>query len=521
LLDSSGLKPPNKLGNHTNTMFHKILIANRGEIAVRIIRACREMGIKSVAIYSEIDRKALHVRLADEAYLVGPSPATQSYLNIEKIIEMIRESGAEAVHPGYGFFAENYEFVKRLESEGIVFIGPPSSAVKLLGDKVMARKTMKNAGVLIVPGTEVEIGSDDQGTSIAEKVGFPILIKAVGGGGGKGMRIVREKSELKSALRAASSEAKSAFADPRIYIEKYLERPRHVEIQILADKAGNVIHLGERECSIQRRHQKVIEESPSPVVDEKMRKAMGEAAVKAAKAAGYVNAGTMEFLVDSDRNFYFLESNTRLQVEHPVTELVTGIDLAKEQIKIAWGEKLSLRQEDIRWRGSAIECRIYAEDPENNFLPSTGVVHSYREPSGPGVRVDSGLYEGSEISLYYDPLISKLLTWGKDRDEAIQRMKRALNEYNILGVATTIPFHLKVMDHPKFQKGEIHTHFIEEEFGKDKFSEAADKEEHLKAVAVFSALLDYQERKKTKPLQAKTKSQESIWKIEGRKMGLR
>ncbi len=502
-------------------MFKKILIANRGEIAVRIIRACREMGIKAVAVYSEIDRKALHVRLADEAYLVGPSPATQSYLNIEKIIEVIREAKSEAVHPGYGFFAENYEFVKSLESEGIVFIGPPSSAVKLLGDKVMARKTMRNAGVPIVPGTEVEIGSDDQGTSIAEKVGFPILIKAVGGGGGKGMRIVREKSELKSALRAASSEAKSAFADPRIYIEKYLEKPRHVEFQILADKFGNVIHLGERECSIQRRHQKVIEESPSPVVDEKMRKAMGEAAVAAAKAAGYVNAGTMEFLVDPNRNFYFLESNTRLQVEHPVTEMVTGIDLAKEQIKIAWGEKLSLRQEDIRWRGSAIECRIYAEDPENNFLPSTGLVHSYWEPSGPGVRVDSGLYEGSEISLYYDPLISKLLAWGKDRDEAIQRMKRALSEYHILGVATTIPFHLKVMDNPKFQKGEIHTHFIEEEFGKDKFSEAEDREEHKKAVAVFSALLDYQEKKKTKPLQAKTKSPESNWKIEGRKMGMR
>jgi len=502
-------------------MFKKILIANRGEIAVRIIRACREMGIKSIAIYSEIDRKALHVRLADEAYFVGPSPATQSYLNLEKIIDVIKESGAEAVHPGYGFFAENYEFVKRLESEGMVFIGPPSGAVKLLGDKVMARKTMRNAGVPIVPGTEVEIGSEDQGTSIAEKVGFPILIKAVGGGGGKGMRIVREKKELKSALRAASSEAKSAFADPRIYIEKYLERPRHVEIQILADKHGNVIHLGERECSIQRRHQKVIEESPSPVVDEKMRKAMGEAAVKAAKAAGYVNAGTMEFLVDPNRNFYFLESNTRLQVEHPVTELVTGIDLAKEQIKIAWGEKLGLRQEDIRWRGSAIECRIYAEDPENNFLPSIGVVHSYREPSGPGVRVDSGLYEGGEVSLYYDPLISKLLAWGKDREEAIQRMKRALTEYNILGVATTIPFHLKVMDHPKFQKGEIHTHFIEEEFGKEKFTAGEDKEDHLKAVAVFSALLDYQERKRTKPLLTKTKSQESNWKIEGRKMGMR
>jgi acetyl-CoA carboxylase biotin carboxylase subunit len=501
-------------------MFKKILIANRGEIAVRIIRACREMGIKTVAIFSEIDRKSLHVRLADEAYLVGPPPATQSYLNMDKILEVTKKSGAEAIHPGYGFFAENYEFVKRLESEGIVFIGPPASAVKLLGDKVMARKTMKKAGVPIVPGTEVEIDSEDQGFKIAGTIGFPILIKAVGGGGGKGMRIVREKSELKSALRAASSEAKSAFADPRIYIEKYLERPRHVEIQILADKFGNVIHLGERECSIQRRHQKVVEESPSPVVDEKMRKAMGDAAVTAAKAAGYVNAGTMEFLVDSNRNFYFLESNTRLQVEHPVTEMVTGIDIAKEQIRIASGMKLSYRQEDIQWRGSAIECRIYAEDPENNFLPSIGVVHSYWEPSGPGIRVDSGLYEGSEISLYYDPLISKLLAWGKDRDEAIQRMKRALSEYHILGVATTIPFHLKVMDNPKFQKGEIHTHFIEEELDKDILFEVEDKEENLKAMAVFSALLDYQEKKKVKPLLAKTASKESGWKIAGRKMGL-
>ncbi|MCK4403880.1 MAG: acetyl-CoA carboxylase biotin carboxylase subunit [candidate division Zixibacteria bacterium] len=502
-------------------MFKKVLIANRGEIAVRIIRACREMGIKTVAIFSDIDRKALHVRLADEAYLVGPAQATQSYLNMEKIMEVAEKSGAEAIHPGYGFFAENYEFVKRVESEGLVFIGPPAEAVKLLGDKVAARKTMKGSGVPIVPGTEVEIGSEDQGASIAESVGFPILIKAVGGGGGKGMRIVRKKSELKSALRAASSEAKSAFADPRIYIEKYLERPRHVEIQILADRFGNVIHLGERECSIQRRHQKVVEESPSPVVDEKMRKAMGEAAVTATKATGYVNAGTIEFLVDADRNFYFLESNTRLQVEHPVTEMVTGIDIAKEQLKVACGMKLSYKQEDIRWRGSAIECRIYAEDPENNFLPSTGVVYSYWEPSGPGIRVDSGLYEGAEVSLFYDPLISKLLAWGKDREEAIQRMKRALFEYRISGVATTISFHLKVMENQKFQKGEIHTHFIEEEFEKEKLSEVEDRDELLKAVAVFSALLDYQEKKKIKPLLSKTKSKESPWKIAGRKMGLR
>ena len=502
-------------------MIRKVLIANRGEIAVRIIRACREMGVKSVAIFSEIDRRSLHVRLADEAYLVGAAQAAQSYLNMDRIMEVAKESGADAIHPGYGFFAENYDFVKRVESEGLIFIGPPAEAVKLLGDKVAARKTMRSSGVPIVPGTEVEIGSDDQGASIADEVGFPILIKAVGGGGGKGMRIVREKGELKSALRAASSEAKSAFADPRIYIEKYLERPRHVEIQILADKFGNVIHLGERECSIQRRHQKVIEESPSPVVDQKMRKAMGEAAVTAAKASGYVNAGTIEFLVDSDRNFYFLESNTRLQVEHPVTEMVTGVDLAKEQIRIASGERLSYRQEDIQWRGSSIECRIYAEDPENNFLPSTGQVHSYWEPSGPGIRVDSGLYEGAEVSLFYDPLISKLLAWDENRGEAIQRMKRALLEYRISGVATTIPFHLKVMENRKFQAGEIHTHFIEEEFDKEKPSGAADEDEPRQAIAVFSALLDYQERKRVKPVLSKGNTEESRWKIEGRRAGLR
>jgi len=502
-------------------MLKKVLIANRGEIAVRIIRACKEMGIKTVAVFSEIDRKALHVRFADEAYLIGPAPSAQSYLDMEKIIEVAKRSGAEAIHPGYGFLAENATFVKMVESEGLAFIGPPSSAVELLGDKVEARKTMKTAGVSIVPGTEVEIASEDQAVSIAEEIGFPILIKAVGGGGGKGMRIVKEKSQMKEALRGAQSEAKSAFADPRIYIEKYLERPRHVEIQILADKYGNVIHLGERECSIQRRHQKVVEESPSPIVDAEMRKAMGEQAVTAAKAAGYVNAGTMEFLVDQDLNFYFLESNTRLQVEHPVTEMVTGIDIAKEQIKIASGMKLECKQENIKWKGSAIECRIYAEDPDNNFFPSVGVVHSYLEPSGPGVRVDSGLSEGLEISLYYDPLIAKLLTWGNDRNEAIQRMKRALSEYRISGIATTIPFHIGVMNNKRFKEGRIHTHFIEEEMEKGQLIVGRDSDDILEAVAVFSALLDFQEKKRTKTPSSKTKSKESAWKIEGRRMGLR
>ncbi|MDH4223333.1 MAG: acetyl-CoA carboxylase biotin carboxylase subunit, partial [candidate division Zixibacteria bacterium] len=391
-------------------MFNKILIANRGEIAVRIIRACRESGIKAVTIYSEIDRKSLHVRMSDEAYYVGPPPSILSYLNMDKIIEIAKEAKCEGIHPGYGFLAENSIFARKIEKEGLVFIGPPASAIELLGDKIAARKTMKNAGIEVVPGTEEPLESEKQGVSLSQRIGFPILIKAAGGGGGKGMRVVRNEKDLKEAMRTCASEAQSAFADARIYIEKYLERPRHIEIQILGDKFGNVIHLGERECSIQRRHQKVIEESPSPVVDEKMRRKMGETAVKAAKAAGYYNAGTMEFLVDANKNFYFLEANTRLQVEHPVTEMVTGIDIAKEQIKIASGLHLSYKQEDISWKGSAIECRIYAEDPENSFLPSTGLVSHYVEPSGPGIRVDSGLYEGSEVPIYYDPIIGKLIS---------------------------------------------------------------------------------------------------------------
>jgi len=503
-----------------NYMFKKILIANRGEIAVRVIRACREMGIKTVAVFSEIDRKALHVRLADEAYPIGPSPSTQSYLVMEKLIDVAKKSKSEGIHPGYGFLAENPKFAKLVEDEGLVFIGPPSSAIELLGDKMRARKTIEKSGVPIVPGMEKEISSEKEANSYAEKIGFPVLIKAAGGGGGKGMRIVQRPSEMKEAIRGASFEAESAFADKRIYIEKYLEKPRHIEFQILADKYGNVIHLGERECSIQRRHQKVIEESPSTLVDDEMRRKMGEAATKAAKVSGYVNAGTMEFLVDQNKNFYFLESNTRLQVEHPVTELVTGIDIVKEQLKIASGEELSYKQEDIRWKGAALECRIYAEDPYNNFLPSIGKVTSYQEPSGPGVRVDSGLYEGCDVSLYYDPIIAKLLTWGNSREEAIGRMIRALSEYHISGILTTIPFHQKVMENEKFKKGEISTHFIQEEFEKKKFLIETDHDEIYPVIALFSALIDYQEKKKTKVFKAEG-FEESPWKMEGRKMGLR
>ncbi|KPL03834.1 MAG: hypothetical protein AMJ90_03085 [candidate division Zixibacteria bacterium SM23_73_2] len=499
-------------------MFKKILIANRGEIAVRIIRACKEMGIKAVSVFSEIDRKSLHVRLSDEAYFIGPPPSNQSYLVMEKLVNVAQKSGAEAIHPGYGFLAENYKFAKLVEDAGLAFIGPPSNAIELLGDKMRARKAISQSGVPIVPGMEKSIASEEEAVSFARDIGFPVLIKAAAGGGGKGMRIVENPKQMKDAIRGASFEAKSAFGDERIYIEKYLEKPRHVEFQILADKHGNMIHLGERECSIQRRHQKVIEESPSTIVDEDMRKRMGEAAVKAAKVSGYVNAGTMEFLVDKDKNFYFLESNTRLQVEHPVTELVTGIDIVKEQLRIASGEKLSTRQEDIRWKGASIECRIYAEDPYNDFLPSSGKITSYLEPSGPGVRIDSGLYEGCEISLYYDPIISKLLTWSSTRDEAISRMKRALLEYHISGISTTIPFHLLVMDNKKFLKGDISTHFIQEEFGKKEIE--TDHDELYKVIALFSALTDFQGKKKLKAPEGK-KFKQSSWKIEGRRIGLR
>lgn len=500
-------------------MFKKILIANRGEIAVRIIRACRELGIKAVAVFSEIDRKGLHVRMADEAYSIGPSPSVESYLNIEKLIEVAKKAKCEGIHPGYGFLAENPLFARKIENEGLVFIGPPATAIELLGDKMAARKTMKNARITVVPGTEEPLESEKQGLSIAQKIGFPILIKAAGGGGGKGMRIVRNEKDLKEAMRACASEAKSAFADARIYIEKYLERPRHIEIQILGDKFGEVIYLGERECSIQRRHQKVIEESPSPIVDEKIRMKMGETAVKAAKAAGYHNAGTMEFLVDSDKKFYFLEANTRLQVEHPVTEMVTGIDIAKEQIKIASGLPLSYKQKEISWRGAAIECRIYAEDPENNFLPSTGVVSYYQEPAGPGIRVDSGLYEGCEVPIYYDPIIGKLITWGKNRDEAIQRMRRALSEYRISGVATTIPFHILVMENEKFLQGDLSTHFIEEEFNRGR--KVQPEEDVYKMAALFSALVKYQETKRVQTRKGLKVQGENPWKMEGRRRGLR
>ena len=442
-------------------MFEKILIANRGEIACRVIRACREMNIATVAVYSDADAEALHVRMADEAYNIGPPPSNESYLRGEKIIEVAKRAGAEAIHPGYGFLSENAGFVRQVADAGIVFIGPPPEAMESMGGKMSARKIAIDAGVPVVPGTTEPLSSFEEARATAASFGYPVMLKASAGGGGKGMRLVGDDSELRSALDAAQSEAKASFGDDAVYIEKAVERPRHIEIQVFSDTHDNHVHLGERECSIQRRHQKVVEEAPSPINSAELRAEMGACAVKVAKAVNYVGAGTVEFLVsDIDRSFYFLEMNTRLQVEHPVTELVTGIDLVREQIRVAAGKKLSFTQNDVVLRGHAIECRVYAEDPGNNFLPSPGKITRLRLPHGPGVRDDGGVYEGAEVSIYYDPMISKLAVHGRDRPEAIDRMRRALLEYEIGGIKTTLPFFREIMDDDEFIAGKLDTGFI-------------------------------------------------------------
>src|SRR5919112_563855 len=442
-------------------MFKKILIANRGEIAVRVIRACREMDISAVAVYSEADAAALHVRLADEAYLLGPAPSSESYLRAERVIEAARGSGAEAIHPGYGFLAENAEFARAVGDAGLVFIGPSPEAMELMGSKTSARRAAEAAGAPVVPGTNDALESLAEARETAARVGYPVMLKAAAGGGGKGMRLVASEDEMASAFDTARSEAASAFGDASVYIEKAVERPRHIEIQVFADAEGHTVHLGERECSIQRRHQKVIEESPSPINDPDLREAMGAAAVRIARAASYVGAGTVEFLVsDVTRDFYFLEMNTRLQVEHPVTELVTGLDLVREQIRVAAGLPLSFTQEEVSWTGHAVECRVYAEDPEQNFMPSPGRITRLRLPTGPGVRDDGGVYEGAEVSIYYDPMISKLATWGRTRAEAIERMRRALSEYEVGGIKTTLPFFREVMRDEEFVAGRLDTGFI-------------------------------------------------------------
>ena len=442
-------------------MFKSILIANRGEIAVRIARGCRELGISPVAVYSDADRASLHVRVADQAVHIGPAPSTESYLVIKKIIAAAKKSGAEAIHPGYGFLSENAEFAEAVERSGLALIGPPSSAMKLMGSKTSARQIAKKAGAPVVPGTVSPLDSVEQAERVAGDVGYPVMLKAASGGGGKGMRLVGSAGEIASAFSLARSEAASSFNDPAVYIEKYIESPRHIEIQLIGDSFGKIVYLGERECSLQRRHQKVLEECPSPIVDIDLRQRMGEAAVAIARAAGYQNAGTIEFLVDADRNFYFLEMNTRLQVEHPVTELVTGRDLVHEQIRVAAGEKLSFAQEDIAMNGAAIECRIYAEDSQNNFLPSPGRITRLEIPSGPGVRYDSGSYQGWDVPIYYDSLLAKLCVWAETRELAINRLSRVLNEYSIEGIQTTLPFFRALVTNEAFRRGEFDTGFID------------------------------------------------------------
>jgi acetyl-CoA carboxylase biotin carboxylase subunit len=445
-------------------MFRRVLIANRGEIAVRVIRACRELGVETVAVFSEADRTALHVKEADYAYPIGPAPSKESYLVIDNILEAARRSGAEAIHPGYGFLAENAEFSHRCKEAGIAFIGPAAAAIRAMGDKVAARALMQKARVPVVPGSGGTLDTVEEVIATCDHIGYPVMLKAAAGGGGKGMRLVQTADELHSALRAVRSEAKSSFGDDRMYVEKYVTKPRHVEVQVMADTYGNTVHLFERECSIQRRHQKVIEESPSPVVSDRMRATMGQVAVQAAKAVNYVGAGTIEFLVDADRNFYFLEMNTRIQVEHPITEMVTGVDLVKTQIEVAAGKALPFRQEDLTTRGHAIECRVYAEDPYNKFFPSPGKILFLQAPGGIGIRDDTGVYEGYEVSVYYDPLISKLVAWGSTRDEAICRMRRALAEYSVHGLVTNLAFHRWVLQHPRFLAGDYDTNFIAQEF---------------------------------------------------------
>jgi acetyl-CoA carboxylase, biotin carboxylase subunit len=442
-------------------MFDKVLIANRGEIAVRIIRACHELGIDTVAVYSEADRDALHVTLADEAYCIGPAAAQDSYLNMTNLMSTATLVEADAIHPGYGFLAENADFAELCAACGIQFIGPTPEAILKMGDKTTARKTMKAAGVPVVPGTEDVVSDLHVAAKTAAAIGYPVIVKATAGGGGKGMRVVHTEEELKRAIALAQKEAAANFGNAGVYLEKFLVQPRHIEIQILADGAGNVIHLGERDCSIQRRYQKLIEEAPSPALDHQLRAQMGEAAVAAAKSVNYVGVGTIEFLLDQNQHFYFMEMNTRIQVEHPVTECITGIDLVKEQIRVAAGEKLSITQQEVQLRGWAIECRVNAERPEKNFMPSPGMIQFYLPPGGMGVRVDSACYPGYRIPPFYDSMIAKLIVWGKDRSEALERMKRALKEFAIDGVHTTIPFHLQLIDHPKFVAGDFHIQFLE------------------------------------------------------------
>jgi acetyl-CoA carboxylase, biotin carboxylase subunit len=496
-------------------MIKKVLVANRGEIAVRIMRSCRELGLITIGVFSDADRTAMHVRYADEAYNIGPAPSRESYLNIDKIIEVAKKSGADAIHPGYGFLSENAKFSERCKEEGIIFIGPSAHAISTMGDKITARQTMTKAGVPVVPGTMEKVSKEKDAIEIVGQIGLPVMIKASAGGGGKGMRLVKKEDELIPSFRTAQSEAMNAFGDGSVYIEKYIESPHHIEFQILADRQGNVIHLFERECSIQRRHQKVIEETPSPLITQEVREEMGKCAVAAAKAVDYEGAGTIEFIVSDNLEYYFLEMNTRLQVEHPVTERVVGVDLVKEQINIANGLPLSFKQEELKQSGHAIQCRIYAEDPDNNFMPQPGVVKHITVPLGLGVRYDGYVYEGYEIPMFYDPLISKLISWGKTRQESIARMKRALYEYKITGVKTNIKFLEKIMDTPDFIDGKYNTHFIEK--NEERLFTPRICGTECEDMALIACFIDYIDKLEKIQPQQFTEEFASTWKDFGRK----
>ena len=467
----------------------KILVANRGEIALRVMKTAREMGIKTVAVYSEADRHSPHVRYADEAILLGPPPSSESYLLGEVIIEKAKALNVDAIHPGYGFLSENAGFAKKVKESGIVWIGPDTHAIEVMGSKLAAKEAVKSYDIPMVPGIDEAIEDVDKATSIAKEIGFPILIKASAGGGGKGMRVVEKETELESQMKRAISEAKSAFGDGSVFIEKYIASPRHIEIQVLADKHGNTVHLFERECSIQRRHQKVVEEAPSSVLSETLRENMGAAAVRVAKACDYVGAGTVEFLIDDDHNFYFLEMNTRLQVEHPVTELITGIDLVEQQIKVANGETLSFTQEDLKIDGHAVELRVYAEDPLNDFLPSVGNLEVYKLPEGNGIRVDNGFEEGMEVPIYYDPMLAKLITYGKTREAAIQLMVEAIDAYEVEGIQTTLPFGKFVFENDAFRSGNFNTHFVKNNYSPEKLKAQFTEEAELAAKVVLRQYL--------------------------------
>lgn len=495
----------------SQTKIRKVLIANRGEIAVRIIRACRDLGIATVAVYSDADRASLHVRYADEAIHIGDPLPRDSYLRIDRLLEAAKKTGADAIHPGYGFLSERAAFAQAVIDEGLIFIGPSPYAISTMGDKQTARETVKRAGVPVVPGTEPGLNDDELIAAASAEVGFPLMVKAAAGGGGKGMRAVRSPEELPEALKIARREAESAFGDGTVYIEKLIEGARHIEFQILADMHGNTIHLGERECSIQRRHQKLVEEAPSAFMDDDLRRRMGETAIKAAQAVNYVNAGTIEFLVDKDKNFYFLEMNTRLQVEHPVTELVTGVDLVSEQIRIARGRRMAYTESFLKPKGWAIECRINAEDPYNSFMPSVGTISTLIVPTGPGVRVDSGVYSGYEITPYYDSMISKLICWGDDRPEAMLRMRRALEEYKIMGLKHNIPFHQNLLSSFSFIAGRFDTKFVEERFSMDTYEQQPD-DAQLEDAAVLATLFAHRQRQLAGQVVARNERDTSNWK---------